>query len=160
MQTKFFDCMCNRCKDPTELGTHLSSLVCPKCCLHFSVPEYPLNTEGHWKCQDEQCNYKMCFNDVQQLLDCLQRKADAISYDDLSGLETFLAVWSPVLHPNHSILLGIKYYLCQFYGNAPGYSLEQLPLRLLKRKMALCQNLLAIAHVLEPGNSKLQCKHS
>ncbi|XP_063243953.1 SET domain-containing protein SmydA-8 isoform X2 [Bacillus rossius redtenbacheri] len=28
---KFFDCRCERCRDPTELGTHLGSLKCNKC---------------------------------------------------------------------------------------------------------------------------------
>lgn len=28
---KHFSCACNRCSDPTELGTHMSSLKCSKC---------------------------------------------------------------------------------------------------------------------------------
>lgn len=28
---KFFKCICKRCVDPTELGTHFSSLKCQKC---------------------------------------------------------------------------------------------------------------------------------
>ena len=27
-QAKYFDCACARCSDPTELGSHFSSLVC------------------------------------------------------------------------------------------------------------------------------------
>jgi ribosomal protein S27AE len=30
-KSKFFDCSCSRCSDPTELGTHMSSLKCNKC---------------------------------------------------------------------------------------------------------------------------------
>ena len=30
-ETKFFDCTCQRCGDASELGTHLSSLVCQVC---------------------------------------------------------------------------------------------------------------------------------
>lgn len=29
--SKYFYCDCERCADPTELGTHLSSLKCTKC---------------------------------------------------------------------------------------------------------------------------------
>lgn len=107
---------------------------------------------------DQRCGFRIGSTEVKQLLDCLQRKADALNYDDLRGLEAFLDAWTPVLHPNHSILIGIKYYLCHFYGNAPGYRTEQLPVRLLQRKVALCQELLAVASTLEPGTSKLQCK--
>ena len=30
--SKYFDCSCRRCSDPTELGTFLSSIKCPKVC--------------------------------------------------------------------------------------------------------------------------------
>ena len=31
LYSRYFNCLCKRCEDPTELGTHLSSLLCPKC---------------------------------------------------------------------------------------------------------------------------------
>lgn len=31
LESKHFACACNRCSDPTELGTHMSSLKCSKC---------------------------------------------------------------------------------------------------------------------------------
>lgn len=31
LEGKYFSCACNRCSDPTELGTHMSSLKCSKC---------------------------------------------------------------------------------------------------------------------------------
>ena len=31
LESKYFTCACNRCADPTELGTHMSSLKCNKC---------------------------------------------------------------------------------------------------------------------------------
>jgi uncharacterized Zn finger protein (UPF0148 family) len=30
-RNKFFVCQCQRCEDPTELGSNMSSLLCPKC---------------------------------------------------------------------------------------------------------------------------------
>lgn len=30
-QGKYFDCACPRCSDPTELGTHMSTMKCHKC---------------------------------------------------------------------------------------------------------------------------------
>lgn len=30
-ESKYFDCTCARCSDPSELGTHLSTLKCHKC---------------------------------------------------------------------------------------------------------------------------------
>lgn len=156
-ETKFFDCHCERCCDPTELGTHLSSVACPKCNgQQFTVPEDPLNPDSYWKCLDNQCNYRISSPQVKQLLDCLQRKADALNYDDVSGLESFIESWAPVLHPNHSILIGIKYYLCHFYGNAPGFLLHEISPSFIQRKIQLCEELLTVAKILEPGNSRFQ----
>ena len=50
--TRFFDCCCARCRDPTELGTQLSSLVCQQCRLHnissYSLPSCTLDV---WRCE-------------------------------------------------------------------------------------------------------------
>lgn len=94
-------------------------------------------------------------SDVEQITDCLQLKADSLNYDDVEGLETFVEKWSHLLHPNNSILVGIKYYLCLLYGNTPGYMLDEIPDELIEHKIDLCKDLLAIADVLEPGYSKL-----
>lgn len=39
---KFFNCKCARCLDPTELGTHFSSIMCQKCEGGISVSTNPL----------------------------------------------------------------------------------------------------------------------
>ena len=30
-ETKYFNCQCVRCQDPTEMGTMFSSIRCPQC---------------------------------------------------------------------------------------------------------------------------------
>lgn len=49
---KHFSCECVRCKDPTELGTHLSSLRCPdQACPGSVVCSIPLRpVEATWAC--------------------------------------------------------------------------------------------------------------
>lgn len=39
---KFFSCKCERCLDPTELGTHFSSILCRKCDNGVIVSSNPL----------------------------------------------------------------------------------------------------------------------
>jgi hypothetical protein len=41
-QCKFFDCICSRCSDPTELGTNMSSLKCNKCDPGLIMSSNPL----------------------------------------------------------------------------------------------------------------------
>lgn len=42
-QSKFFDCKCSRCSDPTELGTNMSSMKCNKCDSGFIMSSDPLS---------------------------------------------------------------------------------------------------------------------
>ena len=47
--TKFFTCQCNLCCDPTECGTYMSALVCPKC-QGLLLPESFHAQNPPWKC--------------------------------------------------------------------------------------------------------------
>lgn len=41
-KSKFFSCKCERCFDPTELGTNFSSILCRKCDGGVIVSTNPL----------------------------------------------------------------------------------------------------------------------
>ena len=45
----YFHCECPRCCDPTELGSHLSSLKCGLC-GDVQVPAHPLSYHTPWRC--------------------------------------------------------------------------------------------------------------
>lgn len=80
-----FDCWCTRCLDPTELGSHLSSLRCPRRgsrrqCEGTVLLTSPTSTSSDWACQ--YCglviNNQQAFNILEQAnsiqeeaLDCL-----------------------------------------------------------------------------------------
>ena len=52
----YFECGCARCRDPTELGSHLSSLVCPKCELGMTQTD-PLDSTSPWRCPRHSFTY-------------------------------------------------------------------------------------------------------
>lgn len=64
--SKFFDCCCKRCADPTELGTYASAFRCPRCAGRV-VPRAPLDARAAWACADG-CHYSMPAAAVQMLL--------------------------------------------------------------------------------------------
>jgi len=41
-ESKYFECTCPRCADPTELGTHMSSLKCQRCDNGVIIATNPL----------------------------------------------------------------------------------------------------------------------
>ena len=51
-QTKHFTCECQRCLDPSEFGTNLSAIRCPKCKIGDVLPLKPTNLKTDFECQD------------------------------------------------------------------------------------------------------------
>ena len=49
--SKHFQCDCERCCDPTELGTYLSALKCMKCSVGYYLAQDPLSESSAWKCE-------------------------------------------------------------------------------------------------------------
>ena len=45
----YFHCSCPRCSDPTELGSHLSSLRCGEC-GESVLPSHPTHYNSPWSC--------------------------------------------------------------------------------------------------------------
>ncbi|CAG7822316.1 unnamed protein product, partial [Allacma fusca] len=146
---KYFECSCNRCKDPTELGTHLSSLMCQKCKKGAvsQIAEWVNPPTYKWGC--DRCVFKMENRDVEILVNKYSSKAT-----NLKGIETqenFLTECKSIFHTNHYIVLGVKFALCQAYGREEGYTLTELTTESIHRKLQLCQEVLKVLDVLTPG---------
>ena len=138
-QKWFFDCMCLRCTDPTERGSHLSSLLCqkPKCGGAF-VPSSPLDSESDWVCLE--CGTVTCKDKVQSVLDsAAQLVANPANEDGLvEHYERVLHKLSSKLHPNNHIMIDLKQKLGVLYGNIEHYSMVTMSRPSKQRKMQLC----------------------
>lgn len=58
--SKFFDCICKRCSDKTELNTWLSAIKCEKCIHGYLLSTDPLDAAADWncdKCDSHKQNY-------------------------------------------------------------------------------------------------------
>ncbi|CAG0924374.1 unnamed protein product [Notodromas monacha] len=64
-ETKLFDCLCERCRDPFELGTNLSSLKCSKCAKGSLVNVTPLVEPGKWACV---CGHEVTWLEAERVL--------------------------------------------------------------------------------------------
>ncbi|XP_063228128.1 SET domain-containing protein SmydA-8 isoform X2 [Bacillus rossius redtenbacheri] len=154
--SKFFECRCARCSDPTELGTHAGALLCPRCLAEGCVlSSRPLDAAAPWRCA--RCHdYSVEAPAVGLLLDRIGEEAEAIDGNDVEALESFLLKYRNVLHANHYLFLGALHSLSQLYGKVDGYLIDQLPERLLLRKRDICRQLLGVCDVLEPGYTRLR----
>ncbi|XP_059088067.1 SET domain-containing protein SmydA-8-like [Tigriopus californicus] len=156
LETKHFECECTRCADPSELGTHLSTLKCPKCPVGNFMPEDPLDSTSDWSC--DACLSVLPSNYAQNLLQQVNETLSLLeSADpDPEQCEKFLLIHSRVLHPNHAIMVDVSHTLVHLLGHWPGYLMADLTERQMQMKEDLARNLLRIAEKLLPGISRLR----
>ncbi|XP_063243954.1 SET domain-containing protein SmydA-8 isoform X3 [Bacillus rossius redtenbacheri] len=156
---KFFDCRCERCRDPTELGTHLGSLKCNKCDPGLILASDPLDPGAAWRCTH--CEFSTSGAAAARVMQVVREEAAALDWlppgeEAVEAREKLWRKYRSVLHPRHSVVTGARLALSQLYGRAEGYHLDELPDILLERKADICRDLLAVADVVEPGLTRLR----
>ncbi|XP_075168028.1 SET and MYND domain containing, arthropod-specific, member 6 [Haematobia irritans] len=151
---KYFHCTCERCEDPTEFGSHMSSFVCAPCAANnkegFIVKD---STSKSWKCL--KCNHTLR---NEQVLNILEKAREEIfhSQEDLRRLEYLLVKLHTILHKNHYIIVDLKQNIANILRSIIMSSLQKPGRRLYERKIRLCQELVMLLHVIQPGISRLK----
>uniref|UniRef100_A0A8D8XRP4 Protein msta, isoform A n=1 Tax=Cacopsylla melanoneura TaxID=428564 RepID=A0A8D8XRP4_9HEMI len=145
---KYFECNCVRCDDPSELGTYLSALRCPKC-----RKGYILNEKEEWKCQD--CGKKFNTKMIQTVLDVAQDYVEDGSKVEQHALESLLNRLNTTFHTNHFLMLELKQRLLSIYRDMILLG-NNMSSRILQRDIELCQELLPVIETVEPGLSRLR----
>ncbi|XP_011506599.1 PREDICTED: uncharacterized protein LOC105369055 [Ceratosolen solmsi marchali] len=140
LESKYFVCACSRCADPTELGTHMSSLKCNKCDNGMVVPLDSLDTESRWKCTH--CEFSTNGQAVNKVQKIIQGEMDKVEvYTIADGPEA--------VNIRENFIK--KYSLSQLYGHVNEYYLDDLPDVVLEHKVDICRLLLQVLDVVEPG---------
>lgn len=147
MEGKYFHCKCKRCIDPTELGTNLSSIKCNDCENGVTVFHEPLNI---WQCNV--CNKNQNIDNLMALArsEILEQDVNSVPM-----LEQLIAKYSILLNPNHYLVVDMKQKLTAILRNICDYEMTPQP-KILQRKIMLCEEILPILKVLQPGISRLK----
>ncbi|CAF4877795.1 unnamed protein product [Pieris macdunnoughi] len=153
--SKFFECHCRRCSDPSELGTFASAFRCPRCSGRI-LSTAPLEPRAPWRCLDSACTYTMTAGGVQAMLKRLTEELEQIDANDVEGFEKFLHKYRNVLHDNHYLCLSALHSLSQLYGKISGFMIHEMPESQLHRKIEICRDLMKVFDVIEPGYSRLR----
>lgn len=157
--SKHFDCCCARCADPTEMGTHFSSLKCTKCENGLIMSSNPLEPEAIWKCTH--CEFNVRGEGIRKIYTLIQSEINYLENDTepeqlIVATEKLMKKYKSVLHPRHGFNISLKHSLIQLYGRAPGYTFEDLPDLLLERKIDMCRMVLEVADKVEPGLNRFR----
>lgn len=151
MKGKYFRCECARCIDPTELGTHLSSLKCQSCQIGSLIQ---MMGQSKWTCLN--CNVTESNEKIDDLLREIRHQVNN-SGSQMEKIEMFLAKYAHVLHPNHYLLIEMKQKLAaliRHMGEMNGEFCKSV--KLLTRKIELCKEIVPLLSILQPGISRLK----
>lgn len=127
---KCFECDCQRCSDPTELGTYAGAIRCIRCVTPedplngpYVVSMDPLNSDSPWKC--EKCGHKISSKQMKSGNENLKEEVSKLGVKTVEDLEGFLdkygAYSGGVLHPKNYNVVQVKHALVQIIGNRKGY---------------------------------------
>jgi len=161
LRTKwFFDCVCQRCQDPTELNSHNSSLRCQRAkCGGTILPLNPLDNQADWQCTN--CDSKLSQDQVLKSI----AAAEALVEERLPGEsevdhhERVLHAISPVLHPDNWLMIQLKQELSLLYGSGGGpLQWTNLSRPAKERKLQVCQQVVDVLSKVEKGCSPLTIK--
>ncbi|KAG5872648.1 hypothetical protein JTB14_029692 [Gonioctena quinquepunctata] len=159
LDNKFFECFCDRCTDPTELGSNLGALICPKCNTGLVLSNNPLDQNSSWSCNNlsKGCpGYTITAQSMKLLLNRISQEVEQIDCNDIENMEHFLDKYRNVLHPTHHVCLSIKVSLSQIYGKIKGHLIYELSDAVLKRKEDICREILKIFDIIEPGYTRIR----
>lgn len=144
----YFDCTCERCVDPTELGTYFSALKCTQCKSGYLLPENPLQYKSNWVCNNistchETKSYKYEREIVQQITKEEKQVGEQIPVNsNLIIIRNYMKVlkkYRKLLHENHYTLVNIEHvllrHLLKIQNPAKEIKLEMK--RLLKKYIKL-----------------------
>ncbi|KAJ8923004.1 hypothetical protein NQ315_001552 [Exocentrus adspersus] len=158
-ETKYFSCKCQRCRDPTELGSYLSALKClgtdGEPCGGVQLPVDPIDDNTEWAC--DKCPIKLTSPEVCFLVNGIGEEVDNVQLANptVRELESLLNKMLTFLHPNHYHVYAVKHSLIQLYGYQQGYLPSQITDDCLVRKTTMCRELLEITRKVDPGNARL-----
>ena len=165
---KYFDCDCKRCADPTELGSHFSTLLCRiKNCGGFVLCRHPLVSSSAWAClkcgaevDGEQVKiehlstfFLATFEQVRIEQEQWEERVEAAPRQVVDQ-EKLLTRLKQLFHPNHNLCMDVMFNLTPLYGVRGGKAEDLVAEAEKKEKM--CSALLSTMEQVIPGGFRMR----
>ena len=145
--TWYFDCSCERCSDPTELGTYLSCLRCTGCQGRV-LPQHAMDYDSAWACDG--CGDCITADEALEKTQAMRKMFEECG-EGIEEKENLIQKLANVCHPQHYLIMQIKKDLSLRYGNTESSMMSQLTDKQLARKMMLCQEWMAVMGKVDMG---------
>lgn len=165
----YFECRCERCRDPTELGSHANTILCTNCTSGLLLPKDPLTFQSDWECSQSHNQGKPCGHtiDHQTVATLVQRFLDIathLSTEKRYSVKDWLGLESTAkchFHPQHEVMCEIAKWLVPILCRGPeSRSIGHFPRYLVETKLRLASNYLNVLNIVDPGMSRNRAKTS
>lgn len=104
-----------------------------------------------WQCI--QCNREQTLQEINDILTLA--KSEILQVTSIQRLEQLIAIYSKLLNPNHYLVVDMKQKLAAILRSICDQERMPQP-QLLRRKMEICEDILPIIRVIQPGISRLK----
>jgi hypothetical protein len=152
--TKYFTCACERCKDPSELGTNFSTLRCMGSdeapCNGLQLATDPLSKDCEWACN--KCPMRISNEHVSFLTGRMNEEIEKVlaSSPTPKILKELIEKLAQFLYPTHYHMFTLKHALLQLYGTHKDSPISGLSGEILNGKLDMCNELLQVVQTLDP----------
>lgn len=147
-------CLCDRCKDPSELGTNLSTLKCfsfeADSCEGYQQPTAPTAAECEWICN--KCPIKITSKHAAILTRQMNEEVqETLTADpDPCRVEELIENLEQFMHPTHYQMFTAKLVLLQQYGSHKSKPIDSLSEECLQSKLDMCNELIRVVRIVDP----------
>ncbi|RZC35988.1 SET domain containing protein [Asbolus verrucosus] len=154
-RTKHFLCKCQRCQDPTEFGSYVSSILCKVCKKGKVIPIDPLVNNGKWQC--EGCGEIVNREDVAGISSLLGAALNSFTTEDIDHMLRFIEKkLLTLVSENNETVIELKYKIIWIVGHQKGFTWTELSDSLLYTKEKFCRDLLSLLETLKLGQCKMR----
>ncbi|XP_034190876.2 SET domain-containing protein SmydA-8 [Osmia lignaria lignaria] len=154
---KYFECECSLCSDPYEMGSHMSSILCPRCRKGYMgiqnpLTRYPYEKGTAWQC--DKCRRCIGGRLVRATINISRTLIDDMDDYDIKGMEALTKKLLGSLHPNHFLMLSLKQKLLAAYRKEVATPNPQK--KIMQRMLDACREMYNVLEIVEPGISRLK----
>ncbi|XP_040582947.1 uncharacterized protein [Lepeophtheirus salmonis] len=150
-ENKFFECKCERCEDPTELGTFSSSLLCQVC---KKSPSTRTKDSKNYECRD--CSEVMSERDAMKIANSLMKGKNKLHRIGKAWVTCipFLKEYQDILWETHTFIIEIKMTLVHLIrSNAAISQMDENGKKIQIERQSYCNDVLAVQDIIDPGMS-------
>ncbi|XP_066138840.1 SET domain-containing protein SmydA-8-like [Euwallacea fornicatus] len=153
-KTKHFVCKCLRCKDPTEFGTFMNSIMCKSCGGPVCLVD-PYKAYANWQCQ--YCKNVITGQEIGPITTLLGSILKGVESSDFPFMYNLLnGKLKSVVPQYNQVAVELKWKIVWVLGHKPGYTWSELTLDQLKIKEDICIDLLNLLEKLQCGQCKMR----